>query len=323
MIERALLTPTGAPAQLFEWPRQSSRAPDCAGQCQLRAFGFNNPVLIDAEGLIIAGHGRVEAAKLLGKTEVLTFCLAHMSEAEKRVYVIADNRLAEKAGWDEEILAIEFETLFELMPELDLTVTGFEIAEIDLIIGDQDTGAEPDALDEVSPSNIDAPVVTRPGDLWQLGGHRVLCADATQEESYVCLLQGEQAQMVFADPPYNVPISGHVSGLGHAQHAEFPMASGEMSEAAYTAFLTSTLGQIESHSGSGAIAFVCMDWRHLHELLVAARAAKLTHKNLCVWVKTNAGMKLPEKDREGQPIIFDNYDMSPVLLSTGKCDRKS
>ena len=129
--------------------------------------------------------------------------------------------------------------------------------------------------------------------------------------------------MVFADPPYNVPISGHVSGLGHAQHAEFPMASGEMSEAAYTAFLTSTLGQIESHSGSGAIAFVCMDWRHLHELLVAARAAKLTHKNLCVWVKTNAGMKLPEKDREGQPIIFDSYDMSPVLLSTGKCDRKS
>ena len=89
-------------------------------------------------------------------------------------------------------------------------------------------------------------MVTRPGDLWQLGEHRVLCADATQEESYVCLLQGEQAQMVFADPPYNVPIGGHVSGLGHVQHAEFPMASGEMSEDEFTAFLTTILERIET-----------------------------------------------------------------------------
>ena len=133
-------------------------------------------------------------------------------------------------------------------------------------------------------------MVTRPGDLWQLGDHRILCADATQEHSYISVLQGEGAQMVFADPPYNVPISGHVSGLGHAKHAEFPMASGEMSDAAYTAFLTTILERIERHSSSGAIAFICMDWRHLHELLAAGRATKLTLKNLCVWVKTNAGM---------------------------------
>ncbi len=255
----------------------------------IAAFGFNNPVLIDGDGGVIAGHGRVEAAKLLGMTEVPTVCLTQMNEEQKRAYVIADNRLAEKAGWDEEILAVEFETLFELAPELDLTVTGFELAEIDLIIGDKAT-SEPDVLDEFSPPQAEAPVITRPGDLWQLGAHRVLCADATHEESYVSLLQGEPAQMVFADPPYNVPISGHVSGLGHAQHAEFPMASGEMSDAAYTAFLTTILERIERHSSSGAIAFICMDWRHLHELLAAGRAAKLTHKNLCVWVKTNAGM---------------------------------
>jgi hypothetical protein len=206
----------------------------------IQTFGFNNPILIDGDGAIIAGHGRVDAAKLLGLTEVPTVCLAHMSEAEKRAYVIADNRLAEKAGWDEEILAVEFETLFELAPELDLTVTGFELAEIDLIIGDQGSRAETDALDEVSLPDADAPVVTRPGDLWKLGDHRVLCGDATQEEPYVSLLQGEPAQMVFADPPYNVPISGHVSGLGHAQHAEFPMASGEMSDAEYTVFLTTS-----------------------------------------------------------------------------------
>jgi DNA modification methylase len=256
----------------------------------IQAFGFNNPVLVDEDGLLIAGHGRVEAAKLLGMGEVPTVCLALMSEEQKRPYVIADNRLAEKAGWDKEILAVEFETLFEMAPELDLTVTGFELAEIDLIIGDKAVAGEPDVLDEFSPPQAKALVVTRPGDLWQLGDHRVLCADATQEDSYICLLQGHQAQMVFADPPYNVPIRGHVSGLGHAQHAEFPMASGEMSDAAYTAFLTTSLEKIETHSSSGAIAFVCMDWRHLYELLAAGRATKLTLKNVCVWVKTNAGM---------------------------------
>ena len=148
----------------------------------IAAFGFNNPVLIDGDGVVIAGHGRVEAAKLLDMTEVPTVCLAHMNEEQKRAYVIADNRLAEKAGWDREILAVEFETLFELAPELDLTVTGFELAEIDLIIGDKAMAGKPDVLDEFSPPQAEAPVVTQPGDLWQLGDHRVLCADATQEE---------------------------------------------------------------------------------------------------------------------------------------------
>ena len=189
-----------------------------------------------------------------------------------------------------EILAVEFETLFELAPELDLTVTGFELAEIDLILGDKAVAGEPDVFDEFSPPQAEAPVVTRPGDLWQLGDHRVLCADATQEDSYICLLQGRQAQMVFADPPYNVPICGHVSGLGHVQHPEFPMASGELSEEAFTAFLTTTLERVTAHSADGAIAFVCIDWRHLYELMTAGRAAKLTLKNLVVWVKTNGGM---------------------------------
>ena len=124
-------------------------------------------------------------------TEVPTVCLAHMTEAEKRAYVIADNRLAEKAGWDAEILAIEFETLFEIAPEFDLTVTGFEIAEIDLIIQGDDNEAEPDALDDVALPDTDAPSVTRLGDLWHLDRHRVLCADATRREAYDRLLAGE------------------------------------------------------------------------------------------------------------------------------------
>ena len=256
----------------------------------IAAFGFNNPILVDENDCIIAGHGRVAAAKLLGLTEVPTVCLTHMTDAEKRAYVIADNRLAEKAGWDAEILAIEFQTLFEVAPEFDLTITGFEIGEIDLIIQDHDNEAEPDALDDVPLPDADAPVVTRPGDLWQLDRHQVLCADATDAEAYARLLQGEQAQMVFTDPPYNVPIGGHVSGLGQVQHAEFPMASGEMSEDEFTAFLTTIFEQVGTHSADGGIAFVCMDWRHFYELLVAGRMAKLALKNLCVWAKTNAGM---------------------------------
>ena len=153
----------------------------------IAAFGFNNPILVDENDCIIAGHGhgRVAAAKLLGLTEVPTVCLTHMTDAEKRAYVIADNRLAEKAGWDAEILAIEFQTLFEVAPEFDLTITGFEIGEIDLIIQDHNNEAEPDALDDVPLPDADAPVVTRPGDLWQLDRHQVLCADATDAEA-VC-----------------------------------------------------------------------------------------------------------------------------------------
>lgn len=256
----------------------------------IEAFGFNNPVLIDEEGVIIAGHGRVAAAKLLGLDEVPTVCLSHMSEAEKRAYVIADNKLAEKAGWDREILAIEFETLYELAPELDLTLTGFEIAEIDLLFQGDDEEQKLDALDEVPPQDPDAPVVARVGDLWQLGSHRVLCADATDEAAYHRLLEGEPAQMVFTDPPYNVPIAGHVSGLGRVRHAEFPMATGEMTEDEFADFLRSVLARAAHHSSDGAIVFVCMDWRHIWELLAAGRSVGLTLKNLCVWAKTNAGM---------------------------------
>jgi DNA modification methylase len=254
----------------------------------IAAFGFNNLVIVDENLNVLAGHGRLEAAKLLGMTDVPTVCLSHMTKAEQRAYVIADNRLAEKAGWDPEILAIEFEALLEIAPELDLTITGFDSGEIDLII--QADEAEPDALDDVAPPDAAAPVVTRHGDLWQLDRHRVLCADATQAEAYARPLQGEQAQMVFTDPPYNVRIDGHVSGLGQVKHAEFPMASGEMSDAEFKAFLTIILEYIRAHCADGAIAFVCMDWRHLYPLLGAGRASKLTLKNLCVWAKTNAGM---------------------------------
>ena len=256
----------------------------------IRTFGFNNPILIDDEGLIIAGHGRIAAAELLSMTEVPTVCLSHMSEAEKRAYIIADNRLAEKAGWDFEILAIEFKVLFEIAPELDLDDhrvrdrrdrSSYRGARSERRAGCARRDRAPDG---------DAVPVTEPGDLWLLGPHRILCGDATDAGLYDRLLDGEPAQMVFTDPPYNVAIGGNVTGLGRVRHREFAMASGEMTEDEYTAFLTGVLEQIGSQCADGAIAFVCMDWRHLYELLGAGRAAKLTLKNLCVWAKTNAGM---------------------------------
>ncbi|RJF88613.1 DNA methylase N-4 [Oleomonas cavernae] len=254
----------------------------------IRTFGWTNPILVDGEDGVIAGYGRLEAAKQLGIERVPIIRLANMTEARKRTYIIADNRLAELAGWDDNLLAIELQGLLEIDLDFNIEITGFETAEIDmLILGLNDAGDE-DEADNLPP--IGGQPITQIGDLWLLGRHRLLCADATQATSYTRLMAGEQAQMVFTDPPYNVPIDGHVCGLGSVKHAEFAMASGEMSEAEFTAFLETVLGQLASHSADGAIHFVCMDWRHLFELLKAGRRVYGALQNLCVWNKTNGGM---------------------------------
>ena len=149
---------------------------------------------------------------------------------------------------------------------------------------------QPDPDDEWIGIDPALPAVSRRGDLWQLGPHRILCADALDPASYAHLLGDKTADLVFVDPPYNVRIEGHVSGLGRAHHAEFAMASGEMSEADFTAFLEKSLAHHAAHSKDGALHYVCMDWRHTGELLAASRPVYIECKNLCVWVKTNAGM---------------------------------
>ncbi|MDX2035339.1 MAG: DNA methyltransferase [Isosphaeraceae bacterium] len=256
----------------------------------IETFGFTNPILIDKDGNVIAGHGRLRAAKQLGLETVPTLQLEHLSEAQVRAYVIADNRLAELAGWDRDLLAIELQGLTEMELDFDLEVIGFETAEIDLAIGGSSEGIESDPADETSGIDPNAPTISRPGDLWQIGPHRLLCADALDAASYARLLGDQKASLVFVDPPYNVPIEGHVSGKGRARHAEFAMASGEMSEAEFTGFLEKALGLHAAHSVDGALHFVCMDWRHSAELLAASRSVYRECKNVCVWVKTNAGM---------------------------------
>jgi DNA modification methylase len=249
----------------------------------IRRFGFTNPILIDRSRMVIAGHGRLKAAERLGLDSVPVIRLEHLNEAERRAYILADNKLAEKAGWDPEILRIELQYLADV--SFDLTLTGFETSEIDLALAPQ--SAEPERVPALDP---DRPAVTRPGDLWLLGPHRLLCADATRPDSYRTLMAANKAGMVFIDPPYNVPIDGNARGLGKHRFEAFAMAAGEMSAAQFTAFLADTFALLARYSVPGSIHFVCMDWRHMGEVLQAGQGAYGQPLNLAVWNKSNAGM---------------------------------
>lgn len=255
----------------------------------IERFGFTNPVLISDAGEIIAGHGRVEASKLLGRKTVPTLTLSHLSETERRAYILADNKLAANAGWDKEILAIELQALVDL--EFDVELTGFSLAEVDLAIDEAREACTdgPLAPEDAVPVVAGEPV-SRMGELWQLGRHRLLCGDTRDTAGVDSLMAGERADLVFTDPPYNVAIDGNVCGLGSVKHREFAFASGEMSESQFTHFLVETLGNMSRVMGDGAIAYVCMDWRHMGELLAAGEQCFTELKNLVVWNKTNGGM---------------------------------
>jgi DNA modification methylase len=267
----------------------------------IESFGFTNPVLIDRTNIVIAGHGRVAAARLLGMSQVPTIRLENLTQDQIRAYLIADNRLAEKAGWDESILAIELQHLLTIDGGLDVTLTGFEVPEIDLILkqvaGKQD---EDDVFDVDETSQT----VTQSGDIWQLGKHRILCGDALNEGSYSLLMQGRRAAAVFADPPYNDPIDGYVAGFGKVHHREFAMASGEMSETEFTEFLFKTFRNLERNSKNGSLHFVCLDWRHLPELLAASRRVYTEFKNLCVWIKESGGQGSLYRSRHELVCVF-------------------
>lgn len=255
----------------------------------IKRFGFCNPVLVGGGNQIIAGHGRVEAAKTLGIKEVPTVQLSHLNASERRAYILADNKLAEKAGWDREVLAIELQALVDI--DFDVELTGFETSEIDIILEEaSDIALQPSGPDDDAPTYDDQHAITRPGDVWVLGSHRLLCADARDPHAYQALMQGAKAEFVFTDPPYNLRIDGHVCGLGRVRHKDFAMACGEMSSSEFTAFLEVIFRHLAAHSVDGSIHDICMDWRHLGEMLNAGAAVYSELKNVCVWNKTNAGM---------------------------------
>jgi hypothetical protein len=257
----------------------------------IKAFGFNAPILIDRDGNIIAGHGRWLACRELGWSEVPTLCLDHLTPAQARAFLIADNRLAEIASWDDQLLAQQLKELSLLVLDFNIEDIGFEMGEIDLRISSlEDPAATNDDLADLLPELPASAPISKIGDLWVLGRHRLLCGTALDSMAFAALMGEERAATVFTDPPYNVPIDGHVSGLGAIHHRPFPMASGEMDRSEFTAFLTRACRNLAAFSVDGSLHYLCVDWRHLEELLAAGKEAYTELKNICVWVKDNGGM---------------------------------
>jgi DNA modification methylase len=293
------------PAALRPWPSNPRTHSDkqlAKLAASIRVFGFTAPVLVDEYGVILSGHGRVEAARQLNLASIPVRVASGWSAADKRAYVIADNKLALLSAWDPTLLKAEIELL--IADEFEIETTGFSTAEIDLMFDDQGTTDPDDLLPEI----VDEVVVSRAGDLWQLGHHKLLCADSRAAESYATLLGPERAQMCITDPPYNVPIDGHVCGNGKVKHKEFAMASGEMSPSQYTDFLS--LGCEHAHAAcqDGAISFIFMDWRHLPELLAAALPWYGPPRQLCVWNKDTGRMGTFYRSQHEMVYIFKKGD---------------
>jgi ParB-like nuclease domain len=222
-------------------------------------FGWTYPILIDENDIILAGHARYEAALLLGLQEVPVIVVSGLSDAEKRALALADNKIAANAGWDRKLLSEELGELAKLLPEcnLDLEITGFEPAEIDSLLGDL-VDPELDPADEVPAPKKQA--ISKMGDLWELGPHKLLCGDALSATRVGGLMGTECATMVITDPPYNLPIK-RVQGRGSVKHRDFAQASGEKSPTQFIRFLRAVFSLAAKHSVSGAIHFVFMDWR--------------------------------------------------------------
>ncbi|MEH6835444.1 site-specific DNA-methyltransferase [Falsihalocynthiibacter arcticus] len=277
-------------------------------------FGFVMPILVDHGGTIIAGHGRFEAAKALGLASVPTVVVDHLSTAEVRALRIADNKLAELSEWNEEALQIEFAELMDLSLEgeleFGLDITGFEVPEIDLIIGG--TGDVDQSVETIEEPDRAKPAVTRLGDIWTLGEHRILCGNSLEADSYTRVLGGEVAQMVFTDPPYNVPVQGHVRSGNGGNHREFAMASGEMTDDQFNSFLRFFLTHTVECLPKGGVAMVCMDWRHLSDLTAAGKSCGLDLINLCVWNKTNGGMGSLYRSKHELVCIFKKPGASHI-----------
>jgi DNA modification methylase len=252
-------------------------------RASIEEFGFTNPILADSEGHLIAGHGRLLAAKAMGLEEVPVITLSGLTDIQKRALRLADNKIALNAGWDVEILKLELSDLATLDVDMDVTLTGFSTGEIDVILDGQ---ADPD--DEVIPAVPETPR-TKEGDIWILGDHRIGCGDS-RDLAFLQKVVGADTNVdaAFLDPPYNVRISGHANTSD--RHREFAMASGEMTNSEFRTFLTETLGACATVSRDGAVHFVCMDWRHMEDVTTVAHDIYGAFLNLCIWNKSNAGM---------------------------------
>ena len=294
-----------SPSDLKPWPTNPRTHPSkqlTKIVASIRQFGFTMPVLIDEANVILSGHGRVEAAKQLKLASIPVRVASGWSASDKRAYVIADNKLALLSTWDLTLLKGEIEIL--IAEDFAIETTGFSTGEIDLMF--EDPGASDPG--DLQPEDVAEEVISRPGDLWRLGDHRLLCGDALVPASYETVLASENAQMAITDPPYNVRIDGHAGGLGKVKHKEFAMASGEMSRVEFTSFLGRACSQLRMFTVDGAISYVFMDWRHMPELLEATQPIFGAPKQMCVWVKDNAGMGSFYRSQHELAFVFKKGD---------------
>ena len=283
-------------------------------QCQItrpkaiiKEFGFTNPILIDERLKVIAGHARLEAAEALQLERVPCIRLEHLSEAQKTALAIANNKLGDMSQFDPELLTRQLAELCAI--DFSMELTGFDTAEVDILLEPPIISAA-DPADSFAPPEAGAAPVSRPGDWWVLDEHRLLCGNALETTSYEHLLGGDRAEMVFTDPPYNVPIQGHVTGVVKAAHGEFAMASGEMSSKEFIRFLSTYMRHLASFSTDGSIHYHCMDWRHLPEILEAGAAAYAELKAPCVWNKTNGRMGALYRSKHELVLVY-KYGTAP------------
>ena len=266
-------------------------------------FGFTNPILIDENQKVLAGHARLDAAIALSLETVPCLRLGHLSEPQKIAIALADNKIGDMSEFDPQALAAQLRELCAV--EFQIELTGFETAEVDILL-EMPGFAVADPSDTAKAPDRDTPSVSEIGDLWHLNQHRLLVGNSLEAENYKRLLDAQLANMAFVDPPYNVPIGGHVSGLGANKHREFAMASGEMSSAEFTHFLTSYMRLLVQFSANGSIHYQCMDWRHMREILAAGAAAYNELKALCVWEKTNGGMGSLYRSKHELVFVYKN-----------------
>lgn len=254
----------------------------------IKEFGFNNPILIDEANEIIAGHGRLEAAKIMQLDNVPAIRLSHLSDAQKRAYRLADNKISENGGWNTDILRLEIAELETICNDFDITITGFEDVEIDVLKNPLEEKSADEQLNKI-PYIPENEIVSKIGDVWFLGNHRIICGNSLEADTFQKLLGDKVADMILQDPPYNVKISGHVCNSGTVKHKEFAMASGEMKSDEFTKFLESNFALCEQYLKDGGLSYNFMDWRHIGEI-TAAGGVYTSMQNMCVWVKSSGGM---------------------------------
>jgi DNA modification methylase len=282
-------------------PRTHNERQIAVLMASIREFGFRNPILVDADNVVVAGAGRLEAAERHGLTQVPVLRIGDLSADQIRAYRLTDNRTAELAGWDTDILAIELQHLTDIEIDFPIEVMGWSTAEIDLLLDGASPGEDDVAADSVPP--VEDIAVSRPGDLWLLGHHRVLCGSALEPASYERLMQGKKADFVCQDPPWNIKVST-ISGSGRIKHREFMMASGEMTDPQFREFLERDLARNHDHARPGAVVQVFIDWRGVEKVITAGTAIGLELFNICVWSKGHGGMGSPWRSAHEMVVVF-------------------